>query len=494
MSQPLGNRIIGIETEFGTLVADESLPNPEAAVELIKDHVFYELRLGAIDRHCRDDIFEPAGSGGFLLNGARLYIDAVGSHLEYATAECLSLKDVVANDRAGHRLILRALQDLDLRDSISVYNNGVDHFGGHTFGCHENYSIAASDDFFQRSIHMLYPFLVTRQLFAGTGRVGGHILAGGHRPDYDEVLSNPVDYIWVSNVYGVYPDPNVQFQISQRADHILKTAASRVRFNRAIVNPKWEHYYSNRGLNTRLHVLFGEANQNELAFALKVGTTNLVLQLLELDLIPERLILANPVGALRGISRAVDMKYPVVLLDGSAMGCLDMQWEYLRLAQQEFRGASEDADWTLNEWEDVLKGLEKDPMTMGDRVDWVAKKQIVDQYREMEGLEWSDDALHSVDLEYHNIDPQQSLFHAWQKMGKSRRLLSEVDIVDAVAEAPKNTRAHGRAQLVQKVLKSKHPRGYHFDWSAVSIGNGAYYDLSDPFDPYDAAVPEKIME
>ena len=210
-----GDRIFGVETEFGTLVADEHLGSSEGVVELIKDHLFYDLKLGAIDLHSRDDVFEPAESGGFLLNGGRMYIDAVGSHLEYATAECRSLKDLVANDRAGQRQIVRAIRDLEIDDAVSVYDNSVDHFGGHTFGCHENYLIRADDDFLNRCAHRLYPFLVTRQIYAGVGRVGGHILvADGGRPNQREVVQNPIDYIWVSNVYGVMPDPTVRFQLS----------------------------------------------------------------------------------------------------------------------------------------------------------------------------------------------------------------------------------------------------------------------------------------
>src|SRR5579859_6804528 len=171
MPRAEGDRIFGVETEFGCLVADESLGSPEAAVENIKDYLFHDLRLGAIDLHARDDVFEPAMSGGFLMNGARLYIDAVGSHLEYATAECRQLKDAVANDRAGQRQIVRAVNELGLSDAVSFYNNSVDHFGGHTFGCHENYQVRADDDFLNGAVQMLYPFLVTRQIFGGVGRV-----------------------------------------------------------------------------------------------------------------------------------------------------------------------------------------------------------------------------------------------------------------------------------------------------------------------------------
>lgn len=483
MSRRPGDRIFGVETEFGCLVADENLGTPEGVVEAIKDTLFYEMKLGAIDLHSRDDIFEPAQSGGFLMNGARMYIDAVGSHLEYATAECLSLTDLVANDRAGQRQIVRAIYDLGVQDVVSVYNNSVDHFGGHTFGCHENYMVRADDSLLESGVVLLYPFLVTRQIFAGVGRVGGHVLtAGGYRPSYQEMANNPVDYIWVSNVYGVIPDDGVDFQLSQRADHIIKTLASRVRFNRALINPKWEHFYSHNGF-TRLHMLFGESNQNEFAYALKVGTTLIALRLAEEGRIPESMIVAQPLIALRQVSRDPSYQWKVEMLDGSTSNAIDIQRQYLELAQA-YRDESEQINWTLDNWASILDGLEKDPMQLGDRIDWVAKRQIVDQYRTEEGLEWSDDALHSVDLEYHNIDPAASLFHAYQEMGKTKRMVDDLDIVTAMTDPPQNTRAKGRARLVEQVLQKK-SRYYVFDWNGVQTARDRHIDLSDPFDTYD---------
>jgi proteasome accessory factor A len=479
-----GDRIFGVETEFGCLVADESYGSPEAAVEQIKDYLFHDLRLGAIDLHARDDVFEPAMSGGFLMNGARLYIDAVGSHLEYATAECRELKDLVANDRAGHRHIVRALKELGYDDTISVYNNSVDHFGGHTFGCHENYLVRGDDDFLNTSIQMLYPFLVTRQIFAGVGRVGGHyITSGGDRPSYQEVMDNPVDYIWVSHVYKVVPDNRIDFQLSQRADHILKTIASRVRFNRALINPKWEHFYSHEGM-TRLHLLFGESNQNEFAYALKVGTTALVLRMIEQHYVPPSLTMMDPILALRQVSRDPTYKWIVTMSDGSTIGAVDLQRSYLALAQA-YRGESEQTDWILDNWADILDGLEQDPMQLGDRIDWVAKRQIVEQYRSEEGLEWGDDALHSVDLEYHNIDPEKSLFYAWQEMGNTRRILTDFDVTLAMTDPPQNTRAKGRSKLVEQVLSKKNAKFYLFDWNGVALDRHQYVEMPDPFDTYE---------
>ncbi len=483
MSRLPGERIFGVETEFGCLVADETLGDPEDAVEVIKEYLFTQARLGAIDLHARDDVFEPARSGGFLMNGARLYIDAVGSHLEYATAECRDLADLIANDRAGQRQIVRALKELDHDNDIDIYNNSVDHFGGHTFGCHENYLVKADDDILNNSVHMLYPFLVTRQIFAGVGRVGGHILTDRiFRPSYQDMMERPVDYIWVSHIYDVIPDDSVKFQLSQRADHILKPVASRVRFNRALINPKWDQMYSYDGM-TRLHMLFGESNQNEFAYALKVGTTCLVLRLLEESRVPESLAMHDPIGEMQRVSRDESLKWPIELVNGVHMSAVDLQREYLKLAQV-YRGESKQNDWILDNWESVLNGLESDPMSMGDRIDWVAKRYILEQYMTEEGLDWGDDALHSVDLEYHNINPSKSLFYAYQEMGKTLRIVSDLDITMAMTDPPQNTRAKGRGMLVEKVLAKKNPRFYIFEWSGAALDRESFLDMSDPFDTY----------
>lgn len=480
MERRPGDRIFGVETEFGCLV-EPGAGSSEAAVELVKDYVFRELRLGLLDRHSRDEVFEPAESGGFLTNGARLYIDAVGSHLEYATAECRTLTDLVANDRAGQRHIVRAVHELGLQDDIRFYNNSVDHFGGHTFGCHENYLVQMDEDFFTHRAPMLYPFLITRQIYAGVGRVGGHVLYSGGRPNSREVSENPIDYIWVSHVYNVAPDPDVKFQLSQRADHILKTVASRVRFNRALINPKWDHFYSHDSRH-RLHLLFGESNQSEYAYALKVGTTSVVLRLLEENRVPDHLQLASPLHALRDVSRDPSYEWLVEMADGAIWGAVDLQREYWRLAQA-YRGESPQTDWVLNEWSATLDGLETDPMALDDRLDWVAKRKLVEMYMESEGLDWSADALHSIDLEFHNIDPAQSLAHAYAEQVGQKRLLDELDIVDAMTEPPSDTRARGRSLRIKRMLERKE-RYYVVDWNGIAMGRNLYVDMPDPFDTY----------
>ncbi len=279
----------------------------------------------------------------------------------------------------------------------------------------------------------------------------------------------------------VLPDSTVRFQLSQRADHILKPVASRVRFNRAMINPKWEHLYSYGG-STRLHLLFGEANQSEYAYALKVGTTALVLRLLEEDRVEDRWMLSNPVRALREVSRDESWRWEVRLADGTNLGAIDLQREYLERAQR-YRGSDQETNWILDEWESVLDGLERDPMDLGDRLDWVAKRKILEEYMASEGTDWSDDALHSVDLEYHNIDPEKSLYHAFAEVNGARRVVSEAQIVDSMDAPPCDTRAAARAELVRRLQTLKVRKLYSVDWSGVSEGPRRFYDLSNPFDP-----------
>jgi proteasome accessory factor A len=477
-------RIFGVETEFGCLVIDEKMGKPEQVVEEIKNHLFFDRKVGAIDYHARDDVFEPAQSGGFLMNGARLYIDAVGSHLEYATAECRNIKDLIANDRAGQRLIVSAIKELGLEEEVCVYNNSVDHFGGHTFGCHENYLVKAEEELMNGNMHYLYPFLVTRQIFAGVGRVGGHVLYSGDAPSYEQMMENPIDYIWVSHVYSVAPDPNVKFQLSQRADHILKTAASRVRFNRALINPKWETMYTENNM-TRLHMLFGEGNQNEYAYALKIGTTLLAIRVCEDGLVGGEVLVQRPLEVLRSVSRDETFKWECEHLDGVPTNALEIQWKYLEAAKS-YRGENEQTDWILAEWERTLNDLKNDPMQMGDRLDWVAKKLICEQYMSEEGLDWSDDALQSVDLEYHNIDPTQSLFYGLEPA----RIVRDVDIMVAQTDPPQNTRAKGRGKMVEAILKRRGSPIYAVDWNGVHYDRARYVSTTNPFDTYENPVDQ----
>jgi proteasome accessory factor A len=484
-------RIFGIETEFGCLVQTPAAGAPEQVVEQVKNHIFTRQKLGVIDLHARDYTFEPARAGGFLLNGGRLYVDAVGDHEEYATAECSDIFDLASHERAGHCILQDALRDLKLEETVSFHNNSVDHFGGHTFGCHENYLARLDEDFFRDAVAYLLPFLVTRQIFSGVGRVGGHRL---NRTDFRNNImrmsDHEADYIWVHNFYGVEIDRSVDFQLSQRADHILKTVASKVRFNRAIINPKWDSYYNFSNMH-RLHLLFGEANMSEWATAMKVGTTSLVLDLVEAGLVPPEVRLLDPVDTLKKVSRDQTWRWPATLATGKTVPSVDLQRIYLEAAQRYLSGRDAQSDWVLREWDYALTGLETDPMLLDDRVDWVAKRKLLEMFREAEGATWQDDVMQSLDLEYHNINPARGLYHGLVEEGQVHRVLDDDRIDCARTQPPATTRAAARGRVIRRLIDS-HAKKYVIDWDSVYLDRDRYLDLRNPFHDYEKEA-EKFM-
>ncbi|HEY3332827.1 MAG TPA: proteasome accessory factor PafA2 family protein [Capsulimonadaceae bacterium] len=481
----MDKRIFGIETEFGCLIKDDSIGNAEQVVEIIKDHAFYKDKVGVIDLHARDYAFEPARCGGFLRSGGRLYIDAVGSHMEYATPECTDFVDAVRYDKAGRVMLQRFLRELELEDKVSFHSNSVDHFGGHTFGCHENYLVGIDDRSFLDALATLLPFLVTRQIFAGVGRVGGH------RLNYKSLKNNimtisdyEVDYQWVGNFYGVEVDPTIDYQLSQRADHIVKTISGRVRFNRAIINPKWDSYYNYSNLH-RLHILFGECNMSEYATLMKVGTTSIVLDLIESGIPLGDTELADPLEALKTVSRDPSWKWTVRLKDGSTIGAVDLQRIYLARAIENFKGRDEQTDYVLAEWEDTLNKLETDPMQLVDKLDWVAKRKMIEDYMEAEpDVRWGDDILHSIDLEYHNVDPATGLYYGLEQSGLIKRETNDLAIIEATLKPPTNTRAKGRGVVIEKLL-AQSARDYVIDWDLIYINKRRYLELKNPFSTYE---------
>jgi len=481
-------RIVGLETEFGCMIRSDgkrSVGSAERIVEAVKDHAFLRKKMGLLDMHARDYAFEPARSGGFLTNGGRLYVDAVGSHEEYATPECVTWTDAVAYDRAGRVLLQNLVDDLDLSNDVTFYANAIDHFGGHTFGCHENYLVDISASAFRGSLSLLMPFLVTRQIFAGVGRVGGHKLnRTDFRKNIMDIGEHEVDTMWVADFYGVEIDNTVDFQLSQRADHIVNTVSSRVRFNRAIINPKRDSYYDYSDLH-RLHVLFGEPNMNEYAMWLKVATTCIVLDLMDLKVLPSDVKLDDALSTLKSVSRDQTMKWPVGRAGGKTISAVDLQRIYLEAAQVHLRGKDTQTDWALREWEEVLNGLESDPMKLGDRLDWVAKKQMLMEYIDAEKTDWRDDTLHSLDLEYHNINPREGLYYALQEMDAARRVCTDEEILNATTTPPQNTRAKGRGEVIQELIARKWNR-YLIDWDWVRVDKDRHLELRNPFHTYAA--------
>jgi proteasome accessory factor A len=469
------NRIFGLETEFGCMAPEhEGFVSPDAISVKVKDHIFHSERIGIVDIHYRGRD-EPPGNGGFLFNSGRVYIDM--GHIEYTTPECKSLFDLAAFDRAGERILQRALRSLGLEKEASFLKNNIDHFTGATFGCHENYLIRRNVPFSTVVIPALLPFLVTRQVFSGAGRVGS----------YDDSFY----YYGRDDREDDYREDPVEFQISQRADHIVTEIYQWIQFSRAIINTRDEPL-ADHSRYRRLHLLMGDSNMSEYVTALKVGTTAMVLNLLERKIFPQDVALGDPVWALKEISRDPTFKWILERKNGRTISAIDIQRSYLELAQQHLQGIDEESDWVLTEWERTLDGLEQDPMDLKDRLDWVAKKWMLDMFVESEGLAWNDPWLQSLDLEFHNIDPKRGFFYDMEQKGMITRVLTEERIERATFEPPQDTRAKGRSEVVQALSKNR--VRYIVDWDSVYLENEHHLSFRDPFSTYEEEVLEFIEE
>ncbi|HIE25856.1 TPA: hypothetical protein EYP66_01055 [Candidatus Poribacteria bacterium] len=463
----MNNRIFGIETEFGCLTpGDRSLGPPEVIAARVRNHVFKNQRLGVLDMHYRN-WGEPPGNGGFLYNGGRLYIDM--GHLEYATAECRSLFELIAHDKAVEWMIIGALKRLGIKEEASFFKNNIDHFTGATFGCHENYLVRRNVPFYEVVIPKLLPFFVTRQIFAGTGRVGC----------YEERL-------WeFDDDYEDNGPRLVDFQISQRADHIVTEIYEWIQFSRAIINTRDEPL-ADYNRYRRLHLLVGDTNMSEYAAALKVGTTCLVLDLIEKKRPLKNLGLFDHVYAIKHISRDQSLKWIVELESGRTISAIDLQREYLKPAQKYLKNRDSETDWVLTQWEQVLDALESDHLSLTDKIDWVAKKWLLQTFMEAERLTWDDPWLESLDLEYHNIDQQKSLYYELERKGAMQRVTTDSQIRKAIKSSPKNTRAKARTYIMQELFRRKMP--YIVDWDLIHSNFGEPFNMKDPFETYDDEV------
>ncbi|VAX30139.1 Pup ligase PafA' paralog, possible component of postulated heterodimer PafA-PafA' [hydrothermal vent metagenome] len=452
--------LFGIETEYGLLHTD--MNDPHAAERLshgVRDHLFDKKRVGLLDMHHRAHD-EPAGNGGFLLNGGRFYIDM--GHVEYATPECTRLSELVAFNRAGDLLLHQSLEEMGLLESASFIKNNIDYETGATFGAHENYLVSRDFPFTQEGLAQLVPFLTTRQIFSGTGRLGANFVPEGFVTLGDEKF------------------PDIPFQISQRADHIVSDLYQWVQFSRAIINTRDEPLADPERFR-RMHLLLGDSNLCEYATALKIGTTALVLDLIHEGLAPI-LDLLEPVMALKIISRDPTRRWKIRLLDGRETRALDIQRAYLEAAKKYLAGENDDTDWTLQAWETMLNDLEKnDVEVLVGRVDWASKLSLFTQFKESENLDWQDPWLKSLDLEYHNLDPERGLYLALESEGKIARLSTDEAIQQATAMPPVASRAVGRAYLIRKLMEK--PAPYVINWASFYLEKDVL-GTTDPFKNY----------
>ncbi|OGG52309.1 MAG: peptidase [Candidatus Handelsmanbacteria bacterium RIFCSPLOWO2_12_FULL_64_10] len=446
------NRLFGLETEYGiTIEGVKEVDVVEESMQIIRcylQHDFVPLwdyalenprrdvRGFEVDHLLNDDDekihlqrdrkrkvpFKELKSDLIIFNGARLYNDH--THPEYSTPECWSLFDLVAQDRAGERILrmcARKRTEMLTKGAVRLYKNNTD-FDGHSYGCHENY-LMRRDVPFERIVHGLLPFFATRQVFAGAGKVG---VEQGDRATL--------------------------YQISQRGEFFEVIASVDTMHKRPLINTRDEPHADPQKYR-RLHVIVGDANMSEVITALKVGTTALVIDLIEDGDLPG-LALKDPVIAVKDVARDQTRKWLVQLTDGRLMPAVDIQREYLRRAEGRYAGRDAETDWTLRRWAGVLDDLEADPMRLVGVCDWVTKKWLLDQFAEAEGLSWEDEDhvawLQSQDLEYSNIDPESGLYHLLESQGQALRLTSEEDVARAMITPPAETRGYFRGRSLER--------------------------------------------
>ena len=446
-------RIMGIETEYGvtcTLRGQRRLSPDEVARYLFRRVVSW-----------------GRSSNVFLANGARLYLD-VGSHPEYATPECDSLADLVAHDKAGERILEQLLgsaeqrlHDEGIRGDVYLFRNNTDS-AGNSYGCHENYLTNRSDDLAHYS-EVLIPFLVSRQIYAGAGKV-------------------------INTSRGSH------FSVSQRAEHIWEGVSSATTRSRPIINTRDEPHADAERFR-RLHVIVGDTNMSEYSTYLKVGATLLMLRMLEDPTVVLRdMTLENPIRAIREISHDLTGRARVRLANGREVSSLEIQAEYLEralryAANHELNLQEKQA---LQMWEHVMVGLEDDPMTLGRELDWVIKYQLVEAYRERHNLAPDDARLALLDLQYHDIDHSRSVFYKLQRRGLVERMVDDYAIAEAVDLAPQTTRARLRGEFIRRAKERK--RDYTVDWVHLKLNDQTQRSVlcKDPFLAHDERVQHLI--
>ena len=324
---------------------------------------------------------------------------------------------------------------------VRLYKNNTD-FAGHSYGCHDNY-LMTRDIAWDRIVAGILPFLVTRQIFAGAGKMG----------------------IEGESSQG---DPGI-YQISQRADFFSVVVSIDTMNRRPLINTRDEpHVDASR--YRRFHVILGDSNMSEWATAMKIGTTALVLDLIERGEAPQ-LEIAQPVDANKSISRDPTYDWIIELKDGRKISAIDVQRIYLRAASRLWRNPPDDEHaWILCEWENVLNDLERDPMSTRDRVDWSAKKFLLDALQQDEKLSWSDPWLQSIDLEYHNLDLDRGLYYELLRKGLMRRVANEDEIKTAIFNPPETTRAFFRGRAVARF----NDQISSIQWDEIVFTNGTY--------------------
>jgi proteasome accessory factor A len=433
-------KVMGTETEYGISGPGNADFNPVLSSSLLINTFAGSLRRIRWDYEQESPLrdargFEPVqerepseedlGLANVILpNGARYYVDH--AHPEYSTPECASPRDLVVHDKAGERILERSLElvadVLPPGERISIYKNNTDG-KGNSYGTHENYLVDRATPF-ARIVRDLTPFFVTRQIFTGAGKVG----VEGARAD----------------------EVDVPYQLSQRTDFFEAEVGLETTLKRPIINTRDEPHADPEKYR-RLHVIVGDASMCEVATFLKVGTTAIVLKMIEDEFLPD-LSLEGPVQALHEVSWDPELQRMLRLADGRSITAVDLQWEFLDHAKKWTKENDDTPGHTevLQRWESVLTGLEDDPLSMHRELDWVAKYRLLDAYRERDGLGWEDPKLGLIDLQYHDVRRGRGLYHRLAASGKVERLVSDAEIESAMRRPPEDTRAYFRGNCIAR--------------------------------------------
>lgn len=447
-------RIFGLENEYGLIFS------PNGRVYLPMEKILGYIFEGLIPNSWP--------SNAFLSNGARFYQDT-GCHPEYSTPECDRLRDLVIHDKAGERLLEtclplaeKRLREEGLVGDIYIFKNNTDSMGN-TYGCHENYLMRRDLDFWKIT-EQLIPFFVTRQVFAGAGKV--------------------------LKVSG-----RTHFFLSQRAQHIHEKTSSSTTSSRSIINTRDEPH-ADAEKYRRLHIIVGDSNMSELTTYLKVGTTAVVLSMIEEGFTVKGMELEDPVKAIRDISRDPTLKKRVRLEDGRELTALEIQMTYCERAEAYLSALGSSADDTTRElieyWGHVLQTLATNPMKLAQELDWVIKKNMMELFTARKNCGWDDPRIALMDLQYHDVKRNRGLYYLLERQDLVERLATEDEIQRAMTVPPQSTRAKVRGDFI-KFAKEKN-RSYTVDWTYLKL-NGYWEETilcMDPFASSNKRVEELI--
>ncbi|NBE51401.1 Pup--protein ligase [Streptomyces boluensis] len=450
----MDRRIFGLENEYGvtcTFRGQRRLSPDEVARYLFRRVVSW-----------------GRSSNVFLRNGARLYLD-VGSHPEYATPECDNVTELVTHDKAGERILEGLLVDAERRlheegiaGDVYLFKNNTDS-AGNSYGCHENYLVARHGEF-SRLADILIPFLVTRQLLCGAGKV----------------LQTPRGAVYC---------------VSQRAEHIWEGVSSATTRSRPIINTRDEPH-ADAERYRRLHVIVGDSNMSETTMLLKVGATDLVLRMIEAGTVMRDLTLENPIRAIREVSHDITGRRKVRLASGREASALEVQREYYEKAVDfvERRGIrTGTVEQVLELWGRTLDAIEQEDLDrIGTEIDWVMKYKLIERYRAKHNMTMSNPRVAQIDLAYHDIHRRRGLYYLLERKGQAARICNDLKIFEGKSVPPQTTRARLRGDFIRRAQEQR--RDFTVDWVHLKLNDQAQRTVlcKDPFRSVDDRV-EKLI-